>query len=86
VGRQQAPVQKAQAKLEILWKAEEILMEDKMLTSKCLAKRINVHPVTVRNWRAKGKGPRYMKNGPQAQGLVRYPLKWVLQWEKENMV
>ena len=61
-------------------------MEDKMLMSKCLAKRVGVHPVTVRNWRAKGKGLRYMKNDPTAQGLVRYPLKWVLQWEQENMV
>ena len=61
-------------------------MSDKMLTTKCLAKRANVHPVTVRKWRAKGEGPRYLKKGPTAQGLVRYPLKWVIQWEQEQMV
>ena len=61
-------------------------MSDEMLTTKCLAKRANVHPVTVRKWRAKGEGPRYLKKGPTAQGLVRYPLKWVIQWEQEQMV
>jgi hypothetical protein len=32
VGRQQAPVQKAQAEPKILWKTKEILTEDKILT------------------------------------------------------
>ena len=61
-------------------------MSDEMLTTKCLAKQANVHPVTVRKWRAKDEGLRYLKKGPIAQGLVRYPLKWVIQWEQEKMV
>lgn len=62
-------------------------MSEIMLTSKCVAKRIGVHPDTLRHWRKAGKGPRYMKADPNtAQSIVRYPEKWVQQWQQERMV
>ena len=87
MGRQQAPVQKAQAKPEILWKTEEILMSEIMLTTKCVAKRLNISHHTLKIWRTKGKGPRYLKEDPESpQSTVRYPEKWVEQWQKERMI
>ena len=62
-------------------------MSEIMLTSKCVAKMINVHPDTLRNWRKAGKGPRYLKEAPNnPQSIVRYPEKWVQQWQQERMV
>ena len=62
-------------------------MSEIMLTSKCVAKRINIHPDTLRHWRRKNKGPRYLKEDPNnPQSPVRYPEKWLDQWQREKMV
>lgn len=36
---------------------------------------------TLANWRAKGKGPAYVKIG----GRVVYPLDKVAEWEQKNL-
>lgn len=50
-------------------------------TTRDLATRLGVHPVTLANWRVKGKGPRFVK----MVGRVRYPVAQVEQWEQDNL-
>lgn len=50
------------------------------LTTEDLAKRLHMSPGTLRNWRIKNLGPRYIKSGKK----VLYPAQEVETWEKAN--
>lgn len=56
-------------------------MADVYLTTKELARRWNMAPQTLDSWRAKGKGPKWIKLGPK---MVRYRLADVEVWEKAS--
>lgn len=51
------------------------------LSSAELAKRWNLHIVTLANWRAQKRGPAFVKLGTR----VLYPLDGVKKYEQENM-
>jgi hypothetical protein len=55
-------------------------LEDIYLTNEDLAERYKVGLGTVREWRAKGTGPRVTKLGQ----LVRYNIEDVLAWERTH--
>jgi predicted DNA-binding transcriptional regulator AlpA len=43
---------------------------------------IGASPKTLRNWRVKGNGPRFIKTGSK---LVRYRLSDILAWQEANV-
>jgi hypothetical protein len=51
------------------------------LSSAELAKRWNLHVVTLANWRVQKRGPAFVKLGAK----VLYPLDGVLKYEQKNM-
>jgi hypothetical protein len=51
------------------------------LTTEDLANRLKLQPATLRYWRHKGKGPRYLKLGQGSAAHVRYGLSDVIKWE-----
>ena len=55
------------------------------LTPNELAKRLNVHVVSLARWRAEGKGPAFVKLGVGRTARVRYPLSFILEWENSNV-
>jgi hypothetical protein len=52
--------------------------DEDTLTTKQLAKRWNLAPVTIHQWRVLNRGPKFYKNG----GRVIYPLEEVRKYEK----
>lgn len=50
------------------------------LTEAELARRWDLSPRTLQQWRLRGQGPRYLKLGT----AVRYPLDWIEDYEIEN--
>ena len=59
-------------------------MMDQYLTSMQLARLLNLKPQTVRAWRLRGHGPRYIRlgNGPKAP--VAYRQRDVEEWLEER--
>lgn len=55
-----------------------------MLTTAQLAERWSMDPVTLRRWRARGKGPSWIKLGDAGNSLVRYPLEAIELYEREQ--
>lgn len=49
---------------------------DDLLTTEEVAEWIRVSPMTIRDWRKKGRGPRALKIGH----AVRYPRREVAAW------
>jgi predicted site-specific integrase-resolvase len=45
-----------------------------------LARRLEVHPVTLATWRTEGKGPRFVRVGRR----VRYRMSDIERWLVEN--
>ena len=65
------------------------MSRSKTLTAKELAKRWDIHEGTIKNWRWKGKGPKFYKIGEGSKARVIYKMKDVLAYEKRfnlNMV
>ncbi|MDH6678423.1 hypothetical protein M2284_002626 [Rhodococcus sp. LBL1] len=56
--------------------------EDRWMSRKELAGRLNLHPQTLSNWAVQGKGPRHARIGRSA----RYKLSDVIAWEEAQMV
>ncbi len=56
-------------------------MNQEYLSTIELAKKWRMHPVSLTNWRTKGKGPHYLKLG----GKVLYPVTEVLKWEQAHL-
>lgn len=61
-------------------------MTDKFLNARALAKRWGVTPQTLKNWRYRKGGPRYMKLGPGKKCKVLYNMKDILEHEKQKLV
>jgi excisionase family DNA binding protein len=53
-------------------------MAQGLLTSKEVAARLGIHPVTLKRWRQEGKGPAYYQFG--GKGPCRYKERDVDQW------
>ncbi len=60
-------------------------MTKTMLTTKELAERWSMAIGTCENWRQQGKGPRWVKMGKTANSDVRYRLRDVEAYEKNNL-
>lgn len=69
-------------------KESALPLEDALLTTKELATRWNLDPMTLFGWRAKGRGPRYIRLGKRRKSggsvPVRYRMSEILAYEKEN--
>lgn len=59
---------------------EVVLQVGNHLTISGLAKRYDMHPVSLSNWRVKGKGPKFIKVGKK----IFYPLEEVEAYELNN--
>lgn len=60
------------------------MSDNVILDQSQLAKRWDMHPRTLENWRQQGRGPRFFKlhDGPKAP--VRYRLEDIEEFEKER--
>lgn len=58
-------------------------MRKKLLSTKELAKRWDVHEGTIKNWRSQGKGPKFYKIGEGEKSRVRYKLEDIKSYEKK---
>ncbi|MEY4673857.1 MAG: hypothetical protein RL148_1641 [Planctomycetota bacterium] len=56
-----------------------------LLTTEELAQRWRLSEDTLRIWRQKGKGPKFVKFGDQRTSAVRYRLSDVEKYETENL-
>jgi len=59
-------------------------MSIEYLTTAELAERLKVSERTVRSWRMKGEGPRFIKVG-KGSGAVRYPVEAINEWVRGIM-
>lgn len=50
------------------------------------AARIGMHPVTLAQWRRKGRGPRFEKLGSSRTARIRYHVEDVDAWMRSNKV
>jgi uncharacterized protein YjcR len=55
----------------------DYMIMSEFLTTNDLAERWGVHPVTVRKWKKRGTGPKWVKIG----GKVMYPIDKVKEME-----
>lgn len=63
------------------------MREKIFITSEQLAKRWNLSPLTLRDWRADKKGPRYVKLGnPTSKSNVLYRVTDVEDFENKRTV
>jgi len=53
------------------------------LNNRQAAKLIGVHPVTLAQWRMKGRGPKYSKVGDGQNAPVRYTAADVHEWMRQ---
>lgn len=58
------------------------MAKDKELSTDELAERWEMHPQTLRNWRAQKRGPRFYKKGRHKTAPVIYKMKDVIHFEK----
>lgn len=56
-----------------------------LLTNAETAELINILPNTLEIWRGKGKGPIFLKMGPEKQAPVRYRESDVKAWLEERL-
>lgn len=53
------------------------LLADKWFTEDELGERLHVKPVTLRDWRRRGIGPRFMKMGARVQYTESHVNEWL---------
>jgi predicted DNA-binding transcriptional regulator AlpA len=58
--------------------------DDRLLTSKEVSERIGIKPGTLRQWRSKNRGPRYLKQPGPSQAPVRYRASDVEAWKAQR--
>ena len=58
--------------------------DDQLLTSDEVAKLLGYQPGTLRQWRTKGRGPRYLKQPGPPQAPVRYRAGDVEEWRQKQ--
>ena len=56
----------------------------KVLNSEEAAAEIGVSPITLKLWRFKGKGPRFIKLGTAKQAKVVYDPADIATWKREH--
>ena len=49
------------------------------ISEKQLSKLLNIKEATLRTWRARGRGPRFIK-AEGKKGSVRYPVEEIQKW------
>jgi len=54
------------------------------LTTNEVAERFRIKPQTVRRWRMRGCGPRWVRIGNPIKGRVLYRLSDVENWERQQ--
>lgn len=54
------------------------------LTTAQLAKRWDIDPVTLRNWRMRNMGPPYFRPSGKGLGHVRYKVEDIEKWEESR--
>ncbi|GAA3037118.1 helix-turn-helix domain-containing protein [Streptomyces glomeratus] len=59
-------------------------MEDEWLTPKQVAAQLDVHPGTLANWRAWGRGPRFSKLTDAPNSPVRYRRTDVIAYQQQT--
>lgn len=59
-------------------------LDDELLTSEQVGETLKLRPQTLMNLRSTGRGPRFIKLGPERNAPVRYPRRALLQWLAEN--
>jgi len=59
---------------------KEVILKKVLLTEDDLSLYWGVKKHTLQKWRSTGDGPKYYKIG----GHIRYPLKYVLKYQKER--
>ena len=53
---------------------------EKLLTESQVAELLQVQVSTLRAWRARGTGPRFIKLGPEKNSPVRYARQAIEEW------
>jgi predicted DNA-binding transcriptional regulator AlpA len=61
--------------------SENLVVADELLTERDVSDRLHLSMKTLRNWRVRGEGPKFLKIGR----LVRYRLSDVLAWEEASL-
>lgn len=56
----------------------------KVLNNDAAAREIGVSPITLRQWRLVGKGPRFIKLGTSKQSKVVYDPADIEAWKREH--
>lgn len=54
------------------------------LTAPEAAARISIHPVTLAQWRRKGRGPKFQKLGTGKAARIRYHVKDIDAWMRSS--
>jgi len=55
------------------------------ISEKQLSELLNIRGGTLRTWRARGSGPKYIK-GAGSKGSIRYPVESLKEWFSESSV
>lgn len=53
------------------------------ISEKQLSELLNIKGGTLRTWRARGSGPKYIK-AEGKKGSIRYPVKFLKEWFSES--
>lgn len=56
------------------------------LTTRQAAELLMVHPVTMAQWRQKGRGPKYTKVGDAPKARIRYRVADIYAWMRQYNV
>jgi len=57
-----------------------------VMTTEQLARRWEVSPGTLVNWRSQGKGPCYIRLGTGGKASIRYRLRDIEEYEQQQTV
>ena len=60
----------------------ENISDDVLLTPKAVAVRFGIHELTLNNWRAQNRGPRFVRIGR----LIRYPQSAIREYLASSTV
>lgn len=58
---------------------------DDLMHPRDVAKRYNMTPESLSNWRREGKGPKFVRLGNGKSPRVMYRVKDVVAWEEQNL-
>lgn len=58
---------------------------DDLMHPRDVAKRYNMTPESLSNWRREGKGPKFIRLGAGRYARVMYRVSDVVAWEQRNL-